>query len=157
MGLTSLFLCAMLGLQKQPQRAIDYPPVFRGYEYSMGVDTGARFYLGGYRKRTHAVRLDGLWVPQAGESGYSGSKLELDTILGDHAQVAIDFEPNVPSYRGDALVYAWAWGKNLNVAMLESGWAKLDPRYKGRYLKEFQAAEAEARSLKFGLWASSGR
>lgn len=139
--------------QSHKAPTIPYPATYRGYDFSMGVDTGSRFYLGGYGKRTFAVRLAGLVAPGPGERGYGGSKLELENLLGEHARVSIDYEPNHPSYRGDSLVYAWAWGKSLNLAILESGWAKLDPNYNGRYLKEFLAAENEAKWLEFGLWA----
>jgi len=103
------------------------------------------------------VRLYGIEVPKAGQTGYSGSEQFLEILLGRAADIFFeDEDPKHPLMRNAEYVqYLWTRGKLIQFEMLHEGWAKLTEEGRsGKYGKVLAQAEDEAKHLKWGIWAN---
>jgi len=103
------------------------------------------------------VRLYGIDVPNASQSGYSGARQDLELLLGRTANAYYEDENrDHPIMRNASYVaYVWAWGKLLEFELVKDGWARVnDEGRKGRYGKYLTDAEEQAKRWHVGVWAS---
>lgn len=110
-----------------------------------------------YRDIPRWTRLFGIDVPNVGKPGYSGARQDLEILLGRYPDVYVeDDNPDRPSSRNAYyLQYVWNKGRLLQFELVRDGWATVNAEgQKGRYGKFLVAAEAEAKRLHEGRWAT---
>jgi micrococcal nuclease len=101
------------------------------------------------------VRLLRVDAPERDENGYAEATQELQRLLGDESSIRLEFEEEPKDEHGRTLAYLFVEGRNVNVDLVRSGWSAFFDRYgRGKYAKEFVAAEAEARRERRGIWSN---
>ena len=101
------------------------------------------------------VRLLRVDAPESNEFGYREATQELERQLGDESSIKLEFEEERADEFGRLLAYVFVEGKNVNVALVRSGWSPYFTRYgRGKYQSDFRQAESEARKEKLGIWAN---
>jgi micrococcal nuclease len=104
---------------------------------------------------TVKVRLLRVDAPELNELGFQEATEELRRQIGDESSVHLEFEEERLDPHGRTLAYLFVDGKNVNVAMVASGWSPFFDRYgRGKYASEFRAAEKAAKSDDLGIWAN---
>lgn len=101
------------------------------------------------------VRLLRVDTPERDEAGYKEASEELQRLVGDESSIRLEFEEERTDEHGRTLAYLFVEGRNINVDMVRSGWSPFFDRYgRGKYASEFEAAQAEARRDRRGIWAN---
>lgn len=107
-------------------------------------------------ERKETIRLLNVNTPEKNEPGFLEAKEALQTLVRG-GTVELEFEKPDAEKRdgfGRLLAYVIAYGVNVNVELVRQGWSKHYTKYgKGRLHEEFEAAEAEAKTEKRGLWS----
>jgi micrococcal nuclease len=101
------------------------------------------------------VRLLGVDAPNGGDFGFKEAILELQRQLGDESAIRLEHEEVRKDDKGKTLAYLFIDGRNVNVEMVRSGWAKyFDGLGEGRYRADFRKAAEEAKRGGLGIWAN---
>ena len=107
---------------------------------------------GDERIKVRLLRID---APESNEFGYREATEELQRQLGDESAVSLEFENEREDEHGRTLAYIFVEGKNVNLAMVQSGWSPFYERYgRGKYASEFRSAEQAAKRERLGLWSN---
>ena len=100
------------------------------------------------------VRLLRVDTPEMDDIGYQEATKELQRLLGDESTIRLEFEEELKDDHGRTLAYLFVEGRNINVEMVRTGWSPYFDRYgRGKYARDFEAAESEARRARRGMWA----
>ena len=108
-----------------------------------------------YSDRARWVRLYGVDLPVTGRHGYTGSREDLEILLGRRAEVYFedDSEKQPVNRNATYVQYMWTRGKLLEFELVRDGWATVNEEgRKGKYAKFLIGAEAEAKRFHEGLW-----
>lgn len=104
------------------------------------------------RLKVRLLRVD---APELNEFGFREATDELERQLGDESAIRLEFEEERLDPHGRTLAYLFIEGKNVNVAMVRSGWSPFFDRYgRGRYAQEFRQAQQEAKKDRLGVWSN---
>jgi micrococcal nuclease len=108
-----------------------------------------------YEGKETPVRLLRINTPERGQPGAKQATEAMREMVQGR-EVLLEFEepgrPERDAY-DRLLAYVYADGRNVNVEEVRLGWSKFWTTHgEGKYAREFQAAEAEARAAKRGIW-----
>lgn len=111
-----------------------------------------------WKRKVEHLRLLRVDTPERGQPRYEESAEFLRNFLTGK-QLQLEFEDPVTFARdtyGRLLVYLFANGENVNVAIVHAGWSRFWTKYgEGKYADQFEAAEETAKSQGRGIWKDS--
>jgi micrococcal nuclease len=111
---------------------------------------------GGPTDRTETIRLLNINTPEKEQPGWTEAAEALKTLVRG-GYVELEFQAVGVERRdgfGRLLAYVVSEGVNVNLELVRQGWSPYYTKYgKGRLRAKFEAAEAEARAARRGLWA----
>lgn len=111
-----------------------------------------------WKRKVEHLRLLRVDTPERGRPGYEESAEFLRNFLTGK-QLQFESEDPVTFARdtyGRLLVYLFANGENVNVAIVHAGWSRFWTKYgEGKYADQFEAAEEAAKSQGRGTWKDS--
>ncbi len=113
-----------------------------------------------WKRKSEHIRLLRVDTPERGEWGHEESADFLKNLLTGK-DLQLEFENAITYARdryGRLLVYLFANGENVNVEMVRAGWSRFWTEYgRGRYAKDFEAAEEAAKAERRGIWKDGGK
>ncbi|MDP2899023.1 MAG: thermonuclease family protein [bacterium] len=113
-----------------------------------------------WKRKNEHLRLLRVDTPERGEWGHEESADSLKSFLTGK-DLQLEFENAITYARdryGRLLAYLFANGENVNVEMVRAGWSRFWTKYgRGRYERDFEAAEEAARAESRGIWKDSGK
>lgn len=102
------------------------------------------------RRKVRLLRID---TPERGEPGYGEASRALRELLPRGAPVRLEFEGRREDPYGRTLAYVHVEGRNVSLEMVRQGWSPFDRRFGvGRYRRDLDRAEREARDAGRGMW-----
>lgn len=113
----------------------------------MGVHDGDSITVLSPLKNQYKIRLEGIDAPEIGQEFSNKSKDHLSALV--FGKTIIIFSTGLDKY-GRTLGFVWVDGLNVNLRMIESGFAWQYTKYNQDI--QFKAAQENAKAKRQGLW-----